>query len=228
MRHRSSRTAVPAALTALLLATVSACGAETGADTGGDTGGDVADPGGTTTDLARTDPAVDELAAQDGRPCPARLPGGDDDAFGGTDPAASAPDLAAPDRAWVCRYQLADGADGAEGAAWTRQTRPQQVAADRLPDLAAALAELAPADDGRLCTEELGPHYLLVLAADGDAGSDLTGVAVDGFGCRDVRLTDDPATTAPGEASAPGVVPGVLTAPDDLVEMITSGGPTGR
>ncbi|VXB76707.1 hypothetical protein [Nocardioides sp. AX2bis] len=221
MRHRSSRTAVPAALTALLLATMSACGADTGADTGGD----APDPGGTTTDLARTDPAVDELAAQDGRPCPARLPGRDDDAFGGTDPAASAPDLAAPDRAWVCRYQLADGA---EGAAWTRQTRPQQVAADRLPDLAAALAELAPADDGRLCTEELGPRYLLVLAADGDAGTDLTGVAVDGFGCRDVRLTDDPSTTAPGEASAPGVVPGVLTAPDDLVEVLTSGGLTGR
>lgn len=216
MRHPPTHLAAPAVLTAALLA-LTACGTS---DQDSAT-----DPGGTTTDLARTDPAVDELAAQDG-PCPGRLPGGDD-AFGGTDPAASAPDLAAPDRAWVCTYVLRSGpAAGPDGPAWTRQTRPQQVVADRLPGLATSLDELAPADPGRLCTKDLGPRYLLVLADDGDAGTDLTGVVVDGFGCRDVRLTDDPSTTPPGEASTPGVVPGVLSAPDALVRLLTSGGLT--
>ncbi len=221
MPHPPTRPAVPAALAAALLLLTTACGA--------DTGGNATDPGGTRTDPVRTAPVVDELAAQDGRPCPGRLPGGDD-TFGGTDPASSAPDLAAPDRAWVCTYVLRSGpAAGPDGAAWTRQTRPQLVAPDRLPGLAATLAELAPADDGRLCTEELGPRHLIVLAADGEAGADLTGVAVDGFGCRDVRLTDDPFATPPGEASGAGVVPGVLTAPDDLVQLLSSGGlPAGR
>lgn len=222
MPHPPTRPAVPAPLAALaagLLLLTTACG------TSGQDG--ASDPGATTTDLARTDPAVDELTARKG-PCPGRLPGDGDAASGGSDPAPGAPDLPEPDRAWVCVYQPSDRA---RGPAWAREARPRPVDTGRLPTLAAALSGLAPADPGRLCTKELGPRYLLVLATDGEAGADLTGVAVDGFGCRDVRLTDDPFATPPGEASGEasgaGVVPGVLTAPDDLVQLLAPGGLAG-
>lgn len=215
MPHPPIHGAAPAALTVALLA-LAACGTAPGTDAD--------DPGGTTTDLARTDPRtdpVDELG-QDPRPCPARLPGTGDDAFGGSDAASSAPDLPAPDRAWVCTYTLRSApAAGSRGPAWSRDGAAREVAADRLPDLTTALAALEPAEPGRLCTEELGPRYLVVLATDDDTTTDLTGVAVDAFGCRDVRLTDDPSSTVPGESSAPGVVPGVLAAPDDLVRLLT-------
>lgn len=39
---------------------------------------------------------------------------------------------------------------------------------------------------------------------------DLTGVVVDDFGCRDVRLTDDPHDTAPGADGQEGTVGGVF------------------
>ena len=71
----------------------------------------------------------------------------------------------------------------------------------------------------RVCTEELGPRWMLVLSRSGD----LTGVVVDGYGCRDVRLTDEPFTTVAGE----GAVEGVLTGPADLLpllEEVSAGG----
>lgn len=39
---------------------------------------------------------------------------------------------------------------------------------------------------------------------------DLTGVVVDDYGCRDVRLTDNPHTTPPGADNQVGTVGGVL------------------
>ena len=39
---------------------------------------------------------------------------------------------------------------------------------------------------------------------------DLTGVVVDDYGCRDVRLTDNPHTTPPGAFDQDGTVGGVL------------------
>ena len=59
------------------------------------------------------------------------------------------------------------------------------------------------------CTEELGPRWLLVTST----GGDLTGVVVDGYGCGDVRLTNDPYVTAPGDPQTGATVPGVLDAP---------------
>ncbi len=215
MRHRPTHAAVRFALTALLLA-ATACGTS-------DPGRSATDPGGSGPGGSGPDgggPAADELAAGDGRPCPTRLPGTGDDVFGSTDPAGSAPDLPAPDRAWVCTYRLAD--------AWTREGRPQPVPADRLPALAAALDALVPAAGDRVCTEELGPRHLVVLADDAGSGTDLTGVAVDAFGCRDVRLTDDPRTTPPGEPTASGVVPGVLTGPEGLLAALGPGAAAGR
>ncbi len=65
----------------------------------------------------------------------------------------------------------------------------------------------------RVCPANLGFRWLLVTST----GGDLTGTAVDDFGCQDVRLTGDPFTSAPGDPQDDGTLAGVLTAPDDLV-----------
>lgn len=39
---------------------------------------------------------------------------------------------------------------------------------------------------------------------------DLTGVVVDDYGCRDVRLTDNPHVTPPGASDQVGTVGGIL------------------
>lgn len=39
---------------------------------------------------------------------------------------------------------------------------------------------------------------------------DLTGVVVDDYGCRDVRLTDNPHVTPPGAGDRDGTVGGIL------------------
>lgn len=162
----------------------------------------------------------DELAAHDGEVCPTELPeAGDEHGFGTREPAGSAPTLATPDQAWVCVYDGTDVAgEGADGAsyAWVRREEAAAVPDADLPDLAADLDALEPAPDDRMCTADLGPRWMLVTAVDGD----LTGVVVDGFGCREVRLTDEPFTTVPGEASASGTVPGVLTGPDGLLPAL--------
>jgi hypothetical protein len=144
-----------------------------------------------------------ELAEHDGQPCPAKLP---EPAVSGpgAEAATGRPDLPAPDRAWVCDYELADG------GGWERREPLTPVQDDDLAGLAEGVAALRPASNGRFCTKELGPRHLLVLDTDGD----LTGVLLDGFGCGDVRLTDDPHETPAGEPTAPGVVPGVLQAED--------------
>ncbi|WP_341926769.1 hypothetical protein [Nocardioides psychrotolerans] len=162
----------------------------------------------------------DELAAHDGEVCPAELPEADDEhGFGTREPAESAPALETPESAWVCVYDGTDVADeGADGAsyAWVRRGDAAAVPEADLADLAADLTALEPAADHRMCTADLGPRWMLVTAVAGD----LTGVVVDGFGCREVRLTDEPFTTVPGEASASGTVPGVLTGPDGLLPSL--------
>lgn len=169
-------------------------------------------------DVARDRP--DEVTAHDGEVCPGRLPdAGDEHGFGTSEPAGSAPVLETSESAWVCVYDATEVADaGADGAsyAWTRRGEAVAVPDSSLADLARHLDELEPAPDHRMCTADLGPRWMLVTAVDGD----LTGVVVDGFGCRDVRLTDEPFDVVPGDASAPGVVPGTLTGPDDLLPAL--------
>ncbi|WP_309647797.1 hypothetical protein [Nocardioides sp.] len=169
------------------------------------------------------DPSADrpeELAAHDGEVCPAELPEADDEhGFGTREPADSAPSLETPESAWVCVYNAVDVAgEGAEGAsyAWVRRGEATAVPDTALGDLAADLDALEPAADHRMCTADLGPRWMLVTVV----GGDLTGVVVDGFGCGEVRLTDEPFTTVPGEASASGTVPGVLTGPDGLLPAL--------
>lgn len=174
-----------AAAAALLVALLAGCGDDT---------------------VARSEPGVDELAQHDGEPCPDTLEQGSGEAAG------DAPEPAEPDEAWVCRYDPTDTAGAGDGGmGWTRVGEPVPVDPEALTDLMTALEDLEPAStDDRICTMDLGPRYLLVLS---DAG-DLTGITADSFGCRDVRLTDEPFETAPGE----GEFPGVFTGPADLVE----------
>jgi len=141
-----------------------------------------------------------ELTDAGGRPCPRRLPLGDDPSghgFGTEDPAEETPTLLEPQKAWVCAYQPMDaGTTSDRGATyrWHRVGRPDPVAAADLTGLRDALDDLVPADAEQACTADLGPRWMVVYSHDGD----LTGVVVDDYGCRDVRLTDNPHVTPPG------------------------------
>lgn len=140
-------------------------------------------------------PAVDELSEHDGKPCPSRL--AEPESSG---PADEAPTIATPDRGWLCTYSV---------ERWTLQGEPFQLGDDDLADLTAALGTLEPAPADQACTMELGPRVMAVTGADGD----LTGTVVDLFGCRDVRVTEEPFETAPG-------TDGVLSSPE-LVTLVT-------
>jgi len=203
-QHRSS--AVAGTVAAVLAAGVLAgCGTES------------ADPPQGTGPSQAAD--VDEMAGHDGRVCPKRLPQEEDRGFGAHEPASTAPTLPSPDSAWVCRYDLSDArpqpeGDGREG--WVRAGRAQPVEPFLLPVLERHLRGLVPAEEQRACTADLGPRWLLVHSHRGD----LTGVLVDDFGCDDVRLTDEPFVTVPGEAAQPGTVPGVLSGHPALLDLM--------
>jgi len=172
-----------------------------------------------------TDPSVeaseDEISAHDGEVCPEVLPeAGDEYGFGTSEPATSSPTLATPESAWVCVYDATDVGPGADGDGatygWTRSGEAAQVPSSQLAGISRSLDELAPAPRHQMCTADLGPRWMLVSVV----GTDLTGVVVDGFGCGDVRLTDEPFEVVPGEASSSGTVPGVLAGPDDLLAAL--------
>ena len=55
------------------------------------------------------------------------------------------------------------------------------------------------------------------------SGGDLTGVVVDDYGCRDVRLSDDPHTTAPGADDQDGAVGGVLAGGTAILDAVGVG-----
>lgn len=153
-----------------------------------------------------------ELTDADGRPCPKKLPIGEDPSghgFGTEEVADEAPTLLEPEEAWVCRYNSVDVGTTTNGGAiygWRRAGQPEPVSAADLAGLRDALDDLAPADRSRGCTADLGPRWLVVYSHD----DDLTGVLVDDYGCRDVRLTDDPRSTPPGADNQDGTVGGVL------------------
>jgi hypothetical protein len=171
----------------------------------------------------------DELAGADARPCPQELPVGDDPSghgFGVDRDADEAPALPGSREVWVCRYDAFDVGTTTQGgtvSGWRRAGRPEPVAAARLPGLAIALGGLTtPADPGGACTADLGPRWLVVQRHDGD----LTGVLVDDFGCRDVRLTDDPHVTPPGAEDQEGAVSGVLDGGAAILDALGVGRPS--
>lgn len=171
-----------------------------------------------------TDPAAQrELADAGGQPCPAGLPQADgSDGFGTNQPAPGSPQLPVADQGWLCRYGAHLGRPGPDEdgglATWQRDGQP--VALDRaaVEELIAAGTPLEPPDVDVPCPADLGYRWLLVTSN----GGDLTGVAVDQYGCRNVRITDSPAHVEPGEATGPGTVPGVLEAPDGFAEALAA------
>lgn len=173
------------------------------------------------------DPAVrpSELTDAAGRPCPQELPIGDDPTghgFGTTEVADKRPTLLAAQEAWVCQYNTVDVGASPNGGAvygWRRAGRPEPVNAAYLPDLRDALDVLAPADRSGGCNADLGPRWMVVYSHDGD----LTGVVVDDYGCRDVRLTHNPTTTPPGADNQDGTVGGVLDGGAVILDVLGVG-----
>lgn len=186
------RTAVAARVAALALA-LAACGSETP----------------TVADDPQPEPAPSATAAPPavGDLCPEVLPQ-PAEGLGTTEPAASAPSLAAAASAYVCRFDLRDE------RGFARAGEPRELGAERLGRLEEALAGLEPAAADRACTMDLGPRFMVVLVhADGDT----TAVVVDAYGCREVRVSPDPLTSVPGEEG------GTLTSPADLLELLGAG-----
>lgn len=165
---------------------------------------------------------VDEIAAHDGHVCPEHLPQGPNPGhgFGTAEPAASGPSLPTLESAWVCQYNPRDAGSRPEvdGTTWgwVREGEANPVDPDRLPALARSLTQLAPADSRAICTDDLGPRWMVVYSH----ARDLTGVVVDDYGCREVRLTDEPFGTVPGDAAQEGTVPGALSGPAGLLDDI--------
>lgn len=178
--------------------------------------------GGSATGSGSGPATVDEVAAHDGRVCPQRLPAREDpdEEFGTHEPADSAPSLLTPESGWVCRYDLIDVRPEPDGdgprAGWVLQGPARAVDPARLRVIERHLAELVPAERDRLCPADLGPRWLLVYSH----GNDLTGAVLDDFGCQDVRLTDEPFHTVPGDAAHGGAVPGVLKSPSGLLKEL--------
>ncbi|WP_068107036.1 hypothetical protein [Nocardioides dokdonensis] len=173
------------------------------------------------------DPEVrpSELTDTAGQPCPQELPIGEDPSghgFGIEEVADERPTLLAPQEAWVCQYNTFDVGTTASGGAvygWSRAGRPEPVAATDLPNLQDALDDLAPADRSGGCNDDLGPRWMVIYSHDGD----LTGVVVDDYGCRDVRLTDNPTTTPPGADNQEGTVGGVLDGGAAILDVLGVG-----
>lgn len=78
------------------------------------------------------------------------------------------------------------------------------------------LERLEPARQDRGCHADLGLRYVLVYTQ----GAARVGVSADDFGCQEVRLTDDPFVTVPGEATAHGTVAGVLRSSAGLLTTL--------
>lgn len=182
-----------------------------------------------------TDPVVDhslsgvdtgELAAHGG-PCPSALPAPVDDVgghgFGTSTHAEREPRFAAPETAWVCQYsaqEIGQTDSGGTAFEWSLTNTPRRLDDALLSQVTEAMNGLAvdPGSESRSCTADLGPRYALVSSADGD----LTGIVVDDYGCQDVRLTDNPFVTAPGDPQEGGTVPGVLTGADGLAATLAT------
>ena len=167
----------------------------------------------------------DERTDAGDRPCPRELPTGDDPSghgFGPEDPADERPALLQPQEAWVCQYTTFDAGTTPSGGTrygWRLEGEPEPIAAADLPGLRAALDDLVPADRRRGCTADLGPRWMVAYSHDGD----LTGVVVDDYGCRDVRLTDNPHETAPGVDDQDGTVGGVLDGGAEILAALGIG-----
>ncbi|MBI2242410.1 MAG: hypothetical protein HYU55_00075 [Nocardioides sp.] len=103
---------------------------------------------------------------------------------------------------------------------WDRTGPARLLDAATTEELADALDDLTLLEGEQACTADLGPRWMIVY----DHGGDLTGVVVDDYGCRDVRLTDEPFATPPGAPGQEGTVEGILGGGADLLEGLGLGG----
>ena len=169
---------------------------------------------------------VDELSQHGGSFCPATLPRAPRETYGfGTEqPATARPSLWKPQQAWLCRYVSKNVAPKDSNGAWLEWARlgaPRRLDARQLEAFSNAITQLRLPPGDRACSDDLGPRYLVSYSYE----QDLTGVVIDAYGCDDIRLTDDPFSTVPGNPSQPGTVKGVLTGPTGLLRISTSGNP---
>jgi hypothetical protein len=172
-------------------------------------------------------PAVqpDELAAHDGEVCPRYLPGGDDPGghgFGVEAAAVEMPSLLTPEMAWTCRYDPVEAGPAPGGGTmfkWVRRGQARSLDRPTVRELEKALDHLSLLEGERACTADLGPRWMIVYTHEGD----LTGVVVDDYGCRDVRLTDEPFTTPPGSLEQEESVGGTFGGGADLFDQLKVG-----
>jgi hypothetical protein len=171
-----------------------------------------------------------ELAAHGGHVCPRQLPDGRDRGGRGSGSEQDAdvlPSLLTPESAWICRYEPVDRprtADGRFPYEWVRARHVRRVDPSTVRRLTTTLHHLGLFDGDRACTADLGPRWAVVYAH----GGDLTGVVVDDFGCREVRLTSEPFTIPAGSADGEGTVRGALDGGFDLLEGLGLRSPSGR
>lgn len=165
---------------------------------------------------ASPDPVTVEVA------CPETLvePTPPEHGLGTNTPAAERPTFPRVGGAWLCTYVSSDtGEEDPDGGAlygWVLADQPREIPEPALVEVEALLSRLEPAEAMRACTADLGPRLMLVIGN----GEDLDGVVIDDYGCRDIRLTHDPWTVAPGEADAAGLPAGVLTGPDGIIATL--------
>lgn len=163
--------------------------------------------GGTGSETAKEPSATntDEASSHLPEICPERLPIGDDPGghgFGVDEWADESPSLLPPEEAWTCRYDPVDAGqvpDVGTTYEWVRAGEADPVPESKLPDLTDALENLAPFEGEFACTADLGPRWMVVYVNNGD----LTGVVVDDYGCREVRLTDEPFITPGRDGPGP-------------------------
>ena len=153
--------------------------------------------------------------------CPDKLPRASRETYGfGIEQAADAtPALWKPQRAWLCQYGSKNVAPKDSNGAWYEWVRvgaPRRLDPQELQAFSTSIAALSVPASDRACTDDLGPRYLVSYTYK----TDLTGVVIDDYGCGDIRLTDDPFTTVPGDPSQVGTVKGVLTGPSALLHEL--------
>lgn len=95
---------------------------------------------------------------------------------------------------------------------WQRAGEPRPLTQAQLTAMVPLLAELEPQEDGA-CPANLGARLMMVFSH----ARDLTGVVVDDYGCRTVRLTNEPFLRAPGDPGQEGTVPGRLSMPSQFI-----------
>ncbi|MGN0064953.1 MAG: hypothetical protein ACI379_11990 [Nocardioides sp.] len=139
-------------------------------------------------------------------PCPASLADpADDHGFGPDEPGAATVRVGAPaTTVTLCRYRAVEDGPAKTGNGihlrWDRTGQVRELAPARAARVSELVTSLEPSDPLQACFDDIGGRWLLALRT----GDTYDWVAVDDFGCRRSRLTDDVLATAPGEDARAG------------------------